>query len=81
MTFLQGRPWLLPCLLIVFLGGMQLTTASTDSNPTVQTWLGVLAVIAGVLMLAAAEHAHRKYLKSLPGSAEDNADPSRPSSR
>ena len=66
MTFLRGRPWLPPCLLTIFLGGMVLVTASDDSNPTFQVVIGLLAILSGVLMFASAEHATLKRRNASP---------------
>ncbi len=51
MTFLRGRPWLVPCLVVIFLGGMQLVTPSDASHPTLAVVCGLIAVISGGLML------------------------------
>lgn len=60
MTFLRGRPWLVPCLLLIFIGGTQVVFPSNASHPTVAVVAGLIIVIAGGVMLISIEREHRK---------------------
>ncbi len=75
MTFLRGRPWLVPSLLAFFLGVMQLITASDDSNPTSKVVFGLIFIVLGGLMVVSAEYEHRKRQKAARRPAENAGTP------
>ncbi len=59
MTFLRGRPWLVPSLLVIFIGAMQLVTVSEASHSTIKVVAGLLVIIGGGLILVSGEYGHR----------------------
>lgn len=75
MTFLRGRPWLVPGLLAIFLGVRELIAASDDSNPTLAVVSGLLAIVGGGLILFSGEHETRKRRNATPRPADPNTDP------
>lgn len=75
MTFLRGRPWLVPSLLVIFIGAMQLVTVSEASHPTIKVIAGLLVIIGGGLILVSGEYGHRKRQKAPPRPADVDPAP------
>ncbi|MGI8415961.1 MAG: hypothetical protein ACR2P2_07055 [Nakamurella sp.] len=75
MTFLRGRPWLVPCLLVIFIGGMLVVFPSNASHPTFAAIAGSLAVVGGGVMLFGIEYGHRKSQKAARRSVDGDTAP------
>ena len=75
VTFLRGRPWLVPCLLVIFIGVTQLFAAADASHPTFRVVAGLMVIAGGGVILFSAEYATRKRRNVTPGSADSNTDP------
>jgi hypothetical protein len=57
LTYLRGRPWLVPCLVLIGLG---VSTLAKNRPGYLLFWAGVLVLTGGLLGLLAGELGYRR---------------------
>ena len=64
LTFLRRRPWLSPCLLLIFIG---LSTLVFRRHGYLLTWAGMLVIAGGLLGILSGELGYRRERASRVG--------------